>query len=364
MTGKRWFISILIASVIALLAIAGCVFWTDPFFHYRKPNESFYYILNDQRSQNDGITKHFDYDAIITGTSMAENFRASMFDELFGTNSIKVTYSGATYKEIDDNLEVAYKTGHSPRYVLRSLDYTLLVRDKGELRLDMGEYPEYLTNNNPFDDVKYLLNKDAFLRYSLPVLYRFIKGEPGGHTSFDEYSYSAVNYIYGIGAVLEGREKYGEPESILPVSDEEIALLKGNMEENVVELARKHPETTFLYFYPPYSMAYFGGLLEAGELDKELEYKKLATQMMLECDNIHVYSFTMNTDITSDLDRYRDRGHYEPSVNDWIIEKIAAEELSEGGQYINRITKENADEYFAAEKELLETFDYNKMIGK
>ena len=40
--------------------------------------------------------------------------------------------------------------------------------------------------------------------------------------------------------------------------------------------------------------------------------------MMLEYDNIHVYSFTMATDITADLDRYRDPAHYDEDVNSWI----------------------------------------------
>ena len=121
MSGKKWFISMIIMSIATLLIIAGCVFWTDPFFHYRKPKDYLYYELVDQRFQNDGITKHFDYDSIITGTSMCENFLASEFDELFGTNSIKVCYSGATYKEINDNLKVAYNSGHSPKYVLTKL---------------------------------------------------------------------------------------------------------------------------------------------------------------------------------------------------------------------------------------------------
>ena len=104
MSGKKWFASMIIMCLAALLVLSGCVFWTDPFFHYRSPRDYFYYDLEEQRYQNDGITRHFDYDAIITGTSMCENFSASEFDSVFGTNSIKVTFSGATYKEIEENL--------------------------------------------------------------------------------------------------------------------------------------------------------------------------------------------------------------------------------------------------------------------
>ncbi len=361
MNGKKWFLSIIILSVSSLFIIAGCVFWTDPFFHYRSPNEKFYYLLQDQRSQNDGITKHFDYDAIITGTSMTENFAASQFDRLFGTDSIKVTYSGATYKEINDNLKASYESGHSPKYVLRGLDYTLLVRDKDELRLDMGEYPEYLTNDNPFDDVKYLLNKDVVLSYVLPLMVRYVRGVPGGHTDFDTYSYSAMNYTYSRDAVLSGRKSYKDPDVINDTTDEEITMLMENMKANVTDLAKAHPETVFLYFFPPYSMSYFGGLYEEGNLSKELDYKKIAIEMMLECDNIHIYSFTTATDITADLDRYRDQAHYDQHVNEWIIDRIA--ECEQGEDTEHRITKENAEEYLSSERELLENYDYNSIIG-
>ena len=156
MTGKKFFYTSLILFVSALAVMALTVFIVDPFFHYRAPNPNLYYRLYDQRSQNDGITRHFSYDSIITGTSMAENFKASRFDEAMNTRSIKVCYSGATYKELNDNLKVSYESGHDIKYVFRTLDYSLLYRDKDALREDMGEYPYHLTDSNPFNDVKYL----------------------------------------------------------------------------------------------------------------------------------------------------------------------------------------------------------------
>ena len=73
------------------------VYKIDPFFHYHKPDtEKYFYELNNQRSQNDGVMKRFDYDALITGSSMSAYFRTSELDELFGTDSIKVTFNGRT----------------------------------------------------------------------------------------------------------------------------------------------------------------------------------------------------------------------------------------------------------------------------
>ena len=70
--------------LISCSCIISVVVYVDPFMHYHKPIISkFFYSLDNQRSQNDGIIKYFDYDAIITGTSMIENFKTSEFDKLF-----------------------------------------------------------------------------------------------------------------------------------------------------------------------------------------------------------------------------------------------------------------------------------------
>ena len=73
----------------------------DPFFHYHKPLEQLAYPIDSERYQNDGISRNFTYDAVLTGTSMMENFKASRFDSLFGVASVKIPYAGGYYKEVD-----------------------------------------------------------------------------------------------------------------------------------------------------------------------------------------------------------------------------------------------------------------------
>lgn len=362
MDSKKWFRNFIILLLVLFALAGGLVAFVDPFFHYRKPRDYFYYTLYEQRSQNDGITKHFDYDSIITGTSMAENFRPSIFDEEMGTNSIKVTYAGATYKEINDNLKVAYNTGHEIRYVFRPLDYSLLVRDKDELRLDLGEYPDYLTNKNPFDDVEYYLNKEVIVRYTMPVILRWMRGEPGGYTSFDEYSYNGDKNVYSIDQVRDSivNVRYSDTEN--EATDEELKMLEENVEQNVVSLARQHPETTYIYFFPPYSMAYWQITKDEGNLGKQIVFVKNAVEQMLECDNIHIYNFALAEEITGNLDNYMDVAHYSPAINDYIEKELAAEEKSgEVGEF--RLTGENYEEYFKELTKFLYEYDYSSLFN-
>lgn len=100
MNFKKWIFIFFTETCIITFILAAINVIVDPFFHYHKPLPGLFYILNNERYQNNGILKHFDYDAIITGTSMTENFKTSEFDKLFNVNSIKIPFSGATFKEI------------------------------------------------------------------------------------------------------------------------------------------------------------------------------------------------------------------------------------------------------------------------
>lgn len=107
------------------------------------------YKFAGERYMNDGIVRHFNYDAIITGTSMTQNFKTSTLDMLFGTQSIKTSFSGATNKELADNLDRAFSANSGIKMVVRSLDTYGLVQDKDLYASDF-DFPTYLTNNNPF----------------------------------------------------------------------------------------------------------------------------------------------------------------------------------------------------------------------
>ena len=188
MNEKRWIKNFIILTAAVTAGVCVYTAVLDPFFHYHAPLPGFYYKLENQRAQNDGITKHFDYDSLITGTSFTENFHTTQFDSLFDASSVKVPYPGASYREVNDNLKTAFRTHSGIRFVLRSVEDSYLIEDKDTLHKEMGEYPTYLYNRNPFDDLKYLLNKDVIAGYCLPMTARRLLNGEGGVDSFDSYS--------------------------------------------------------------------------------------------------------------------------------------------------------------------------------
>lgn len=354
----RKIVKIFLVQVLLILVVSSAlVIYVDPFFHYRKPNVNLFYKLeagNKERYINDGILKHFDYNAIITGTSMTENFKTTEFDSLYSVKSIKVPFYGATYKELNDNISTAYRTGHDVKYVIRSLDwYVRLTEHKDALAYERSKYPWYLYNDKLNDDVAYFINQDAIKNSAKIIKESFLKNKKG-ITTFDEYANWNSKHNFGAKTVLKGRETYHITDKVRSFNSADEEIVKGNIEQNVISLARQHPETTFYYFFPPYSVAYWGELKEKGEIEYTIAAEKIAIEMILTCPNIKLYSFNLKTDITTNLDNYKDTTHY----GEWINSDILKWMKNEDGL----LTKENYLTYLQAERDFYSQFDYNSLF--
>ena len=138
------------ALMIAVTAVVNIVI--DPFWHYHGPLRTLQYPLNEQRYQNDGIARHCDYGAVIAGTSMTENFSASQFERLWGERTVKLPTSGATYREVSDQLERAFSYNDGIRYVLLSMGGARLSYASDQY--EYSDYPEYRYDSNPVNDVQ------------------------------------------------------------------------------------------------------------------------------------------------------------------------------------------------------------------
>lgn len=354
---KIWLTSWLVIVISSLSACEYLVFTIDPFMHYRKPDlDRYFYRLDNQRSQNDGIIKHFDYDAMITGTSMTENFRTTEADRLFGCHFIKTSFSGGLYKEINDNIKNAFKENPDLKTVIRCLDIRLFDTVKDEGRDDLGRYPTYLYDSNPFNDVEYLLNRDVVFERSLEMtLEKDKEGFEPGITSFDDYSRWQERYTFGSKTVLQDGAKTEDPAQT-HLSDDVKQIIRENIAQNVTNLADEHPEIDFYYYYSPYSAAVWDKWKRKGTLYEHLEAVRYVTELILPHKNIHLFSFNGRTDIITDLNNYKDETHYACWVNSLILKWI------HDGKY--QLTEDNYKERLKQEYDFFTTFDYSGLYDQ
>lgn len=334
---------------ILFFLIAGMGFLTflvDPYFHYHKPIAGMSYRLSEQRYINDGISRHFEYDAVITGNSLTENFKTSEFDDLFEAESIKIPYSGAGVKELWERLGRTLSYNPDVKKVLIVLDSEDVMREAQWTRYN--EYPDYLYDDNVWNDVDYLFNKEVFYRGTLYNLLKTITGAES--TSFDEYSSweketGKQKVVQQLGVILRPEEVGNRP-----VSDGDIERMTENIQKNILEVVRQHPDIQFIMFFPPDSLAQWCKWYNAGEIEWRLAMLTMVMEQLLEEENIQLYGFYDCYEWTCNFDYYNDFIHYSSEINSKILENISKNE--------HRITKDNYKDYLNEIRDFYGNYDY------
>ena len=351
MTAKKWCILTLGLILALLILMGGLTALIDPYFHYHGPLEGLAYELSDERQRyiNDGISKHFEYDAMLTGTSMMENSRSSTFDELFGVNSVKVPYEGSALKETDQNLRRAIASNPELKLVFRSLDYFLIILEKDEQLYPEDLYPDYLYDDKLLNDTSYLFNKTVFLESTLPTLWRTLRGEE--MTSFDDYSLMDMT-LFGKTPPEKG---FAPAKGDFPGAPAELLeKVEGNIRQTVLETAAANPQIDFYYVVSPYSVLYWDRLRSTGRVDEHLDCEQKAVELLMDYENIHVFSFYDCPEIIGDLSDYMDECHYGPETLDKIFRYMAAGE--------HRLTEDNYVETFSRARELFKNGDLAALV--
>ena len=349
MKAKVWFGSVIGGTLLVLAAFAGYIITVDPFFHYHKPLSGIAYTLDNSRYQNDGIVKNFAYDTLITGTSMISNFKTTECDTLFGGTSIKTPFHGGSFREVNDHLEAAVSANPKLRMVIRCLDQGNFTQDKDYISYE--GIPYYLYDKNPFNDTEYVWNKTVFMLTDDILV---DTGDGKTMTTFDEDMNWQGDYKFGKEAVLATytRPEQSTYDGMLSEGEKERTL--ANIRQNVTDVARENPDITFYYYFPPYSVCYWDvSVMRPGKLDWYIELQALVIEEILTCDNILLFSYDDNTDLTCNLDYYQDQIHYSEEINSRILHW-----MKEGK---GRLTKENYEAYLKRLHDFYGAYDYDSI---
>ncbi|MBQ7775113.1 MAG: hypothetical protein IJ379_04245 [Lachnospiraceae bacterium] len=349
---KKWIMAFGGCFVTILVCVGAFMVIVDPYFHYHKPLEYFDYTLENERYQNNGIVKHFDYDAIITGSSMTECFKTSELDSLFGVNSIKVPFSGGSYKEVNDNLRIATEHNSDIKLVVRCLDAMRFFDGKDDL--DYTDYPSYLYDDVLMNDVSYLYNKEILIK-ALECAIGFGDGTKK-ELSFDAYADWSPYYNYGHDAVMAyyDREAVVVAEEMLPITEADYVKIQENIYQNVIMLAEEHPEIDFYIYISPYSIYCMDYWYRMGELERRLLAEKYIIELLLPYENIHLSSFNTEYDLICDADNYRDVAHHSAEVNSQILQWLYEGE--------HRLTYDNYEAYCAEVWDFYMYYDYESLF--
>jgi len=338
---RKFLKSFMIQSAVLLIFAAVLVAVTDPFFHYHAPFGSLKAVVTKAEYQCIGTVRNFDYDGLVLGSSVAENYNNRWFDEAFGGKTIKgIKSSGATVDLVYYLKEAfAAKKDKGLKNVYYSLDLFALSADAKRVFPDES-LPLYLYNKNPLDDVQYLWNKDVMFEH-IPYLFAM--------TYLDDYDEgTSYNWWqYKVFAKEEALRHYSRPEEIAPMLSE--ADYKENVDKNIdllEEVVKGHPETTFRFLYPPYSMLWWDAAYRKGETEQNLYAAQAAAERLLPYENVEMYFFQNKEELITDLDNYMDTVHFSAEINQKMVEWM------KNGDY--RLTLENYKDELEKMRELSE----------
>lgn len=353
MRNKKWVVGILSGFIIVIMLIGTITAVIDPFYHYHAPLDGVHYVSGGDVYVNDGKVKHFTYDTLVIGTSMTMNFREAEVDEVFGVKSLRVYFLGEGFKKINDTLATAINENPDLNFVIRGVDDMWFVSDPGWVGRE--SYPEYLYDDNPFNDVNYLFNKDVLINQTIPTIRKTLTEDSA--EQFEEESFGDES--------LTGKEKilewYQRPERKIKTveaseTQEFFGYLEENLRQNVLQVIEEHPDITFYLFLPPYSILWWDQLNQNGVevLKRRIDLEQYAIEKMLAYDNVRVFSFFNNFDLICNLDNYVDDTHYWKDVNSQILQWMNE------GEY--ELTRDNYMDYLSEITEFYTTYDYDAIF--
>lgn len=305
-----------ISAIGALLFCGLLVVVFDPFYHYHRPWFGLKAVLNEKEYQVIGTLRNFDYDAVLAGSSVAENVNNRELNDAFGCTVVKAVRSYGGTADLCWFLSEAHRA-REVRQVFFNLDPSSLT-GAPETTFAQTGCPMYLYDRNPINDVKYLFNRDVLFKR---IPYEIAQSRSAFYDEGKSY-YWATDKDFSEDAVLY---HYLRTPSVQEMQPEAMwaSQCSANLELLTAEV-EAHPETLYHFFIPPYSMLWWDQEIRIGERDAYLACELKAMETLTLYRNVELYYWQAEEQIITELDNYMDTIHFTPQINSWMIREMAA----------------------------------------
>jgi hypothetical protein len=314
------FIIVTITAIGALLSgIATFNARIDPFQQYRLADPGMArYPRGLQRYINPGLAKNADYDFVITGSSLMENYTLSEVNRACKAKSINLSFSAMSAFEQRKILEVALRH-HAPRRVMMSLDYNSFAPPIDQSLPEITDpLPLYLYDENPFNDFRYLLSGTVTMRAW--VVFKDIH-KRNESTDFNR----AWNWEHEAIFSREHALKNIDPDNInrrFKQGQRTLARMKKSFDVNIYSLVEANPGTEFNLIFPPYSIVVWADFVQRGQLGLSLDFKKYVVQRLEMFPNVRIFDMQWDENITHNLNLYTDIYHFSPAINRLMLDSV------------------------------------------
>lgn len=333
-TSKKYLKAFAISSIVILFCIGLAGYIIDPFFQYRVNTES-HYILNP-RLVNGGLAKNYDYNTVLLGSSMVQNYNMSILRENDPeVKPVKLSSGGMNITEME--YLYSFVRMDSTKDFIINIDIALFNQ------FGIGNrYPKYLYANGILNKLKYLYGYETWMQYipadigmtlyfkinkNVPLVYKMKTSiDDIGNNSFD-VQYNAENvktqYVKGISVspqVMEGIEQRMETT---------LDSLLARMEID------KHKEIRYTFVFSSYSALYWYHARRYNYYTPFMDFVYYFNKSIEKYDNARIAFFFDREEII-DLNYYSDITHFGPILSDTILTNVYNSKYELNTQNIDR----------------------------
>lgn len=316
----RGFVLGVVATALALAALVCALnVWVDPFQQYHLPARfAPRYYAAWQRYENPGIARHYDYDRVVTGSSLMENVIPAEVDRVLGGRTVNLAESAQTAFDAAQLLRVALATGRT-RQVIMNLDYNAFSGAPDRSGFE-EPFPAYLYDDRLWNDVPYLLGVESTrksLETALGLAWSRFSTDPQRMWYWaEDHRFAAAKAVQGLDAADLNRRFRQPPRT--------LEGMQASFEANLVPLIASHPATRFTFVYAPYSQLVWADFRQRGQLDVTLAFREWLLERASRYPNVEIFDFQAVPSIVLDLDNFADIYHHSPAITRAMFEAIAA----------------------------------------
>ncbi len=339
-----FFIKGFIVLVLALLPGVLVMYKFDPYLFLGTQPSPRIYVPNE-RFQIPGMARHEDYDTIILGTSMIENFSDKYVSEKLGAKALRLPLNASYITEQKMILDMAQKH-RDVKTVIWGIDYRTVDIPLGELYTKNVKLPEYMYDEKGINDWKYVVNHNNFYLALKQYQMRKTGVNPYKYFITDREVLNTWNWQrFGRDLLLtDYKDLYmGKKDVFDKINHLPLEVIQKTVDEELIKTIEKYPDTRFVLLFPPKSILWFKLLDQKNMLEDKLEALTYVVDKAVAYDNVEVYNFQNVFELTEDIDIYLDITHYSNKGNIFMTDAIAKKQYMTNPESFRRDCKELID---------------------
>lgn len=343
---QKFIIAFLSCFLVFALVLCTFSFAFDPqnIYRWNDKGTRFFNI----RFSAAGSVKNYDYDLIIIGSSMVQNFKAENVAEYFGCKPLKVTLGGMAANETLFAYNSAQKADKAKTYIV-NIDLHRIASAESICE-DPGRFPDYMFDYTGVKKFKYLLGYETWFKFIptdiiLNLSSLAEKLIPASYIDKINENTDINSMCQWDNTDIPGREKLLEDyhNGVKNFDEGDNSVFSPNAVKNAEDIMNDFIETLdsdeeLIIYLPAYSVLYWADKNDE-QLETLLKMREKIASIAEEHENIKVLDF-QGTEKINNLDLYFDENHYGNELCDYIESKL------------------NSDEFIATEESVKKSSDF------